>query len=215
MQEWSLGMLVLIALGWGARHALDTDHLMTLAGLSQQFSPRPSLLNPFLGFCLLWSLGHTVILLLIGILVLVLDMAIPYRLSQYAEYGCAFLLLCLGLWLIFTRPGVSAKHAPARQSRLRVKSKHSALAVGSLHGLSGTAPLLALLPLTHDASPWYGVLYLVCFGLGVSLGMAIFAGCLNFGYLQLIKTNTLFQSSRLFIGIGGAVYGSIMLMGVG
>ena len=67
--------LTILGLGFvlGLRHALDTDHL---AAVSTVLAQRPSLrASGMIGFS--WWLGHTVVLLLVGAVVLVFRMPIP------------------------------------------------------------------------------------------------------------------------------------------
>ncbi len=59
------------------------------------------------------------------------------------------------------------------------KGPHSASFVGMIHGLAGSAPLLALIPLTNQESPWLGLAYLILFCLGVLISMLSFGGFLG------------------------------------
>jgi ABC-type nickel/cobalt efflux system permease component RcnA len=54
---------------------------------------------------------------------------------------------------------------------------HGALLVGGLHGVAGTAPVLALIPIAKLGSVWLGIAYVLLFSLGVLLTMLLF-GCL-------------------------------------
>lgn len=224
MQDWSFAMLILVALGWGIRHAFDADHVMTVTGFGQQFSAsKPEQSRHFLAFCLHWSIGHGGILLIIGALVLLLGVAIPYQLSNYAETVCALLLLSLGAGLLCSNsPYFLSHHSARRGTLLRLSNagsqllqrrpKQSALTIGLLHGLSGSAPLLALLPLMHLHSAWHGMLYLICFGLGVTVGMMLFAASLSYGCRRFISTQKALLRLRWILGVCGMCYGLIMLL---
>jgi cytochrome c biogenesis protein CcdA len=52
---------------------------------------------------------------------------------------------------------------------------HAATAFGLLHGLAGTGPAVALVPLVTLRTPHQGALYLFLFALGTALGMASYA----------------------------------------
>jgi len=225
MQNWSFGMLLLIALGWGIRHAFDADHVMTVTGFNQQFNTSKRVQSRcFYAFCLHWSIGHGSILLSIGALVLLLGMTVPYQLSIYAEYVCALLLLALGMSLLYsllTKPSHRQKGLVANSLHrlsnagsqiLQQRPKQSALTIGLLHGLSGSAPLLALLPLMNLHSAWHGMLYLLCFGLGVTLGMMAFATCLRFGYKRLSSSQRVMNRVRWVLGLCSVFYGLTMLL---
>lgn len=86
--------LTILGLGLvlGLRHALDTDHL---AAVSTMLAQRPSLrASGMIG--LSWGLGHTVVLLLVGAVVLVLRLSIPEPVALAAEFGVGAMLVFLG-----------------------------------------------------------------------------------------------------------------------
>ena len=73
MVESSYVTILMLGFVLGLRHALDTDHIAAVATvLAQRPSWRASSLVG-----LSWGLGHTVVLLLVGALVLVLRVPIP------------------------------------------------------------------------------------------------------------------------------------------
>ncbi len=75
-----------------ARHTLDADHVAAVAIL---LSHRPNLrMSGIIG--LWWGFGHTVVLFLAGIAILVLKLRVPEGLSQAAEFGVGLLLVVLG-----------------------------------------------------------------------------------------------------------------------
>src|SRR5438477_4168583 len=77
--------LTILGLGLvlGLRHALDTDHL---AAVSTVLAQRPSLrASGMIGFS--WGLGHTVVLLLVGAVLLVLRVPIAEPFAMAAEFG--------------------------------------------------------------------------------------------------------------------------------
>lgn len=47
--------------------------------------------------------------------------------------------------------------------------------VGAVHGLAGTAPVVALIPVTLLPDRWLAVGYLVAFGMGTVLAMGLYA----------------------------------------
>ena len=70
---------------------------------------------------------------------------------------------------------VAASHAHGSH-----RHEHGPFFVGGLHGLAGSAPILAVLPAASQ-SPLLGAGYLLIFALGVALAMAIVSGA--FGHL--------------------------------
>ena len=179
------------AFGLGLFHALDTDHVVAVSGLAgARFKPKKIWV-----LCCHWALGHGLILLMVGTGVLLLGIAVPYQLSQFAEKLVGFILVGIGLWAIWDilksrsqriRPQDFLKERwPSKESSLVPSnidgSKRSprAVIVGMIHGLAGSAPLLALLPMANQGSPWTGLAYLAFFSLGVLVSMIVFGGLLG------------------------------------
>ena len=52
---------------------------------------------------------------------------------------------------------------------------HTVTAFGALHGLAGTAPVVALIPVTSVGSTGAGIAYLAAFGVGTALAMGLYA----------------------------------------
>lgn len=189
-----IGSLLLLALGLGMLHALDADHIMAVTSLScQKPDKRQSLY-----FCGRWALGHGAAILLVGVAVLFVGMAIPQQLSHYAESLVGVVLIALGayvLWDIWrqrlhlhvhqhegmVRHAHWHRHADENnKDGVAVhKHNHAPVLVGVLHGTAGSAPLLALLPLSQMSSPWVGLAYLLLFGVGVFFAMLLFGGALG------------------------------------
>lgn len=65
---------------------------------------------------------------------------------------------------------IQSDHGPPRHQH-----SHTPSLVGALHGLAGSAPILALLP-AAARSPALGLAYLILFGLGVTLAMMLVSG---------------------------------------
>ncbi len=221
-----LGILVL-AFSLGLVHALDADHIMAVTTLSGR---NPGI-KQSIGFCSRWALGHGGALMLISLLVIVLEWHIPNSLSHLAEQMVGLVLILLGLWVLretlqrrirlyFHRHGHNVLHAHWLQSTEneiqngRHKHKHSATLVGVLHGTAGSAPLLALLPVSKLVSPWAGMAYVLVFGLGVFIAMLVFGGALGrLFFLTASYGKELINILRSFIASTSIIYGSYLLSG--
>ncbi|HEY7531363.1 MAG TPA: hypothetical protein VH681_01115, partial [Nitrospiraceae bacterium] len=86
-------LLTILGLGFvlGLRHALDSDHIVAISTLLAQ---RPSLrASGLVG--LSWGLGHTLVLLLVGVAVLALRVQIPESVAMAAEFGVGVMLIIL------------------------------------------------------------------------------------------------------------------------
>ncbi len=95
MVESSYVTILMLGFVLGLRHALDTDHF---AAVSTVLAQRPSWrASGLVG--LSWGLGHTVVLLLVGAVVLVLRVPIPEPFALAAEFGSASCSSCwAGCW---------------------------------------------------------------------------------------------------------------------
>lgn len=65
---------------------------------------------------------------------------------------------------------------------------HGPIFVGGLHGLAGSAPILAVVPIA-SRSPMLGIAYLAVFAIGVSLAMAAFSGIIGHAAGRLARRN--------------------------
>jgi len=184
-----IGILAM-ALGFGLIHALDADHLLAVSGLSGM---RRDSLSQGTRFCLRWAVGHGSSVLLIGSLVVLAGMAIPDTMSGVAEQLVGLMLLVIGVMLLLDLARQKNSLYIHRHDSLPVhvhlensktinplyKHRHGSVMVGLLHGVAGSAPLLALLPVSQAASPQVAMLYLVVFCLGVLIAMLIVGGLLG------------------------------------
>ncbi|HEX5725570.1 MAG TPA: hypothetical protein VFX98_08900 [Longimicrobiaceae bacterium] len=159
---------LLTALIAGFVHALEADHM---AAVTAFVSRRPRPLEA-VGFGVRWGLGHSAAVLAVGLTLIVLDVRVPETVARGLEFGVGTLLLGLGVWLLW-----SVLHE--RAHRLAGGPVHAhgrgSLWVGVAHGLAGTAPLLVALPVAMTRSPWAAGGYLLLFGVGTTLAMALYA----------------------------------------
>jgi high-affinity nickel permease len=170
----------------GLRHALDSDHL---AAVSTVLAERPSWrASGLVG--LSWGVGHTVVLLLVGAIVLALRVPIPEPLAHAAEGIVGIMLIVLGgllgLKLIQERwhlhhhdhDGRSHVHLHSHlhaQDHGHIHWWRESLRpffIGMAHGLAGSAALL-LLVVASAQSVLDGLVYIAVFGCGSILGMML------------------------------------------
>ncbi len=187
-------MTSLLFLGFliGMRHALDADHLAAVATIaSQQQSIKSSIRHGAV-----WGLGHTITLFLFGSLVILMDTVIPQQLAEFLEMAVGVMLIALGIDVISRvirqrihyhvhRHGDGQAHFHAHSHSGEGKHASSAhqhshdsrfplrtLFIGLMHGMAGSAALILLTMETID-SMWYGMFYILLFGIGSMLGMAL------------------------------------------
>jgi len=174
----------------GLRHALEADHVAAIAALSS----RTSSTREAVRIGLVWGLGHTVTLLIVGTLVVVLDAVAPVQFAAYLELAVGVMLVALGVDVIRRvvrdrihfhvhghTSGVVHFHAHAHKgARTHGEEAHHhvhpkgfpyrALLVGLMHGMAGSAALI-LLTISKVDSVALAVGYMALFGVGSLLGM--------------------------------------------
>lgn len=188
------GALSILSLGFGLGlvHALDADHVMAVSSLAAR---RPGLRGS-LGVSLRWAAGHAAVLVLVCLCVHGAGLRVPEAGARAAEALAGAVLVALGIGLAldlrrrgghlhFHRHDGTPPHAhwhvhdddgeraPAHQH------SHTPVWIGALHGLAGSAPLLALLPAAGAGSAVLGLAYAAVFSLGVASAMALCSGALG------------------------------------
>jgi ABC-type nickel/cobalt efflux system permease component RcnA len=226
IEIWSL---LFLAFGLGMLHALDADHIMAVSSLSCQKPDRKKSLL----FCSRWALGHGAAVMVIGVAVIFLGVAIPEELSATAESLVGLVLIALGAYVLWDmlrkrahlhfhrHDGMHAhahwhSHQQAQSTHQADPHKHShaPVFVGLLHGTAGSAPLLALLPLSQMTSPWSGFAYLLLFGIGVFISMLLFGGLLGQVFTWLKQWgNQFINALRILVSVVSMGYGASLMMG--
>ena len=153
-----MGELLLVgtvSLLLGMRHATDPDHVLAVATIvSGERSLRGAA-----RIGAIWGLGHAMTLALVGGSVIAFRLALSPRVEMSFEFAVALMLIVLGAFALLRRDAVP------RVTTLRP------FAVGSVHGLAGSAAASVLVLSTVSNVRW-GAIYLVVFGVGTLLGMA-------------------------------------------
>ncbi len=202
-----LGLLV------GLRHAFEPDHLTAVSTLAADAAGARR--GTMLG--VIWGIGHTAALVIVGALLLATGAALPARTEAAFELAVALMLVVLGvrsLW-IGARDGTrgstnrhrhgSVEHAHAGpDEHLHLAGRTFALRpliVGLVHGLAGSGALTALVfaELPDLASR---IVYIVLFGLGSSLGMAVASGAVGVSLRHAARTT---HRRRVFAVASGAL----------
>ena len=174
----------------GLRHALEADHVAAVATLAT----RQSTIGQTMVQGAAWGVGHTLTLAVFGGIVLLMGKALPEDYALGLEFAVGVMLVALGadvlrrLWRDRVHfhthvheggerhfhahshaggPGHGG-HPHFRVGRWPVR----ALCVGMVHGMAGSAALV-LLTLERVGSVGVGLLYILLFGAGSILGMAL------------------------------------------
>jgi hypothetical protein len=195
----------------GMRHALEPDHLAAVSTLITR--ERSSVRAALLGAC--WGLGHTISLLLVGLVLVILRAEMPARVSDLFEFLVALMLIALGLRALHQAArqgplGPAHVHQHGRRVHLHpgvpahVHIGHWTLArrpllVGAVHGLAGSGALTALV-LPMLATTPARLAYMALFGLGSTLGMAALSGLLGWPLARLGAHHAAARAVSLAVG---------------
>jgi ABC-type nickel/cobalt efflux system permease component RcnA len=143
----SLGVVVLVAVLLGLRHATDPDHIAAMTTLVASGRDRAARSAARLGAW--WGLGHALTLVLLGTPILLAQQYLPERLQQGAETAVAALIVFLALRLLVRwRHGYFDLHAhphPEHGHRHDVRTPLGAFSIGVVHGMGGSAGVGVLL----------------------------------------------------------------------
>jgi len=106
----------------------------------------------------------------------------------------------------------TAKNSNEAHSSKVHRHEHGAVMVGVLHGLAGSAPLLAIIPLSQYSSPIYALLYLLIFALGVLVSMLIFGGIISGVFSSLLnRGDSIVLRLRIGISCSAVIMGGFLL----
>lgn len=183
------------ALSLGILHSLEPDHV---AAVSSFVVKRPGR-RAALGYGLRWAAGHGGVVLLAGSAILLLRPEVDEGSGAVLEKVVGASLILLGGWVLATartlhahqhvhpdgtthshlhahpRPAAGTGNGAGDAHPREHRHGHAATAFGALHGLAGTAPVVALIPITSVDTAGLGVAYLAAFGVGTAVAMGLYA----------------------------------------
>lgn len=222
--------ILLLGFGLGMIHALDADHVMALLALNNQ----KTRLRRVAYCATYWAMGHGGVLLCCGVLLFGFGVVIPESLQWLANLSVGIVMLCLGVWCLWQLRTATLKlhshgdvqhihwhtdeHTDEHQQKAQqsaqpslteaqsLQAMHKPLMIGMLHGLAGSAPVLALIPALNQGTMLLAIIYLLLFSIGIMLSMAIFG--LGFAYCQQFmqaRFQAIFKWSRYalaFVSMG-------------
>jgi high-affinity nickel permease len=190
----SLGVVLLISLLLGLRHASDPDHLAAVSTLIASEEHEVVRKATFMGFS--WGLGHGTTLILVGLPLVLLGQYLPERIQQAAEAAIGVIIVILAVRLLVRwRRGFFHAHPHAHADGETHRHLHShadgsvhehshnthglrtplsAYGVGLVHGIGGSGGLTLLLLSTIPA-PAGAAGALLVFAAGTAVSMALFS----------------------------------------
>lgn len=185
-----LDMTLIIALSaafvLGVEHAFEPDHVVAVSTIVAQ--SRGLVKSIVTGS--LWGLGHTVALLIAGIIVILLRVQFPTGISTVFETIVGFMLVILGIWAIINvrknrlhfhvhaHDGKTHVHLHSHRETESHDHKHLPFSVGVVHGLAGSGALVILVMSTM-VDIRQGLFFIIAFGGGSILAMSMISSALS------------------------------------
>ena len=189
----SYAIVLATAVLLGSLHALEVDHIVAVT----TFVSRRPTASAAARFGFRWGLGHSIAVLVAGGVLLGTGARWPAAYDALGEGLVGLMLIGLGAWSLVSarklhlhtseehgghahvhiHPGAAGHgHGHGGAASIHEAHDHGGITlVGLLHGLAGTAGVVALVPVTMMDGTGLGLGYLACFGLGVTLAMTAFA----------------------------------------
>ena len=156
----------------GMRHATDADHVAAITTIvsRERSLARASRVG------VVWGLGHSATILLVGGAIILLRVVLPDRVTNGFEILVALMLVVLGVRSLM---GARHEHPPMPMPPF---------VVGLVHGLAGSAAAALLIVPLIPSAVW-AVVYLLVFGLGTIVGMMLLTA--------MIAGSTLYATRRV------------------
>lgn len=230
-----MSSILLLGFLIGIRHAFEADHVAAVASLATNSKT----IRDAVRLGTVWGLGHTITLFLFGSVIIWMDTLMSEPVAHMLEYAVGVMLVILGIDVIrrLVRERIhyhihkhdeelhfhahshanegshqESKHSHIHNSSFPVRS----LLVGLMHGTAGSAALI-LLTLETIKSPIMGMIYILLFGFGSIVGMAVLSIAIAVPLRTSAKGLTWVHNGLqttigvLTIGMGGLImYESIM-----
>lgn len=209
----SLLMGWLLGLAQGLRHAVEPDHLAAVSTMvAEQRSARASLF-----FAAMWGAGHAFMLLAVGGVLFVLRQQMPDRVAHGFELVVAAMLIALGVRALRQAARAGRNTVPERHHHGARAHAHGApaaghlhvrgwilarrpLLIGVVHGLAGSGALTALVAGSYPSAA-SGLLFMLLYGVGAMIGMALLAGFAGVPLARAMRTR---YGATILLGVTGA-----------
>ncbi len=227
--------VVLLGLFLGMRHSTDPDHVIAVSTIASR--ERSVGHGALIG--VLWGVGHTLTIFLVGSAIILFGLVIPPRVGLSMEFSVALMLILLGVlnltgalrWLNSRFSPASRRNPLAGEvsasgnasggaldsllNRYGAYQVFRPLVIGLVHGLAGSAAV-ALLVLSTIHTPLWAIAYLLVFGIGTIIGMMLMTSAMA---IPVVYTGKHFSTVNRYLtpisGIVSTAFGLVLLYQIG
>ncbi len=213
----------------GIIHVLTgPDHLTAIAPLAVRRPQRAWIPG------VRWGLGHSSGVMVVGLLALWLRARLPMDLlSSWGDRIVGVVLFGIGIWALrralkhnihahehehhggrHVHIHVHHEHARHEEPQAHQRHTHAAFAIGTLHGLAGSSHILGILPMLAMPTPVQAIAYLISFGAGTVLAMALFSWGMGLLATRCADNSvTIYRGLMSTCGVAAMVIGCVWLAG--
>ncbi len=187
-----MSTVFVIGLALGLRHAFDPDHLVAVTSMMSDGRR----VRAASGVGLWWGAGHAATLVGVGSVILATGWSFPQAWQHRVEAMVGVTIVLLGVTVL--RDQLRDRAGPGGRR---------ALAVGAIHGIAGTGPLVIVLALSFPTlAQRYAAL--LASALGTMCGMVLVTCGLTLSLVWSRSLDSRWHTRlQLSVGAAGVVYG--------
>ncbi|MFD2370823.1 sulfite exporter TauE/SafE family protein [Brevibacillus sp. GCM10020057] len=215
------GFLTVLSIGFvfGIKHAMEPDHVIAVSTIASHTKKlgKASLAGIF------WGSGHTLTLLVVGMMLIFMKGAIPTTWAMSLEFVVGVMLVYLGCTSIMqSRDHGSYSHGHWHSSDLEPAASHErsrtsfirSAVIGMVHGLAGSAAMV-LLTMSTVQSEWEGLLYILVFGAGTIVGMLLCTTVIGIPFVLSARNIRLNSALTRLTGLISIAFGCYYMYNLG
>jgi ABC-type nickel/cobalt efflux system permease component RcnA len=230
------GGLLVLGLLTGFRHSIEADHVAAISTIvTSDINCKGILRLSYIG--ILWGIGHTIALLVVGFIILILAINIPSEMTNVLEFIVGIMLIYLAITTItglniskFLR-GIFVKNKGHNHPHIHIETntihshlythnnknhhhEHKSIIVGVIHGLAGSGALMLLILSTINSTE-VGIMYIAIFGIGSIFSMTAISTIIGLPLMKIGKRSTRLKLAiKLSSSVFSIIIGISIMMGL-
>lgn len=212
----------------GFRHGMDSDHIAAITDMVGAEHER----NRQIRMGMMYAIGHSLVVLIIGLLVILLGTRLPERLIESMEFLVGLSLLVLGGYILYslirTRNDYHHKSRweiayqgikkilPWKTPNLTKFGILGAFIVGILHGIGAETPTQVMI-FTYSAgleNLTLSIAQLLLFVMGLLIATGLVTYLASWGFMKAKFKRKVYLLLGAVTGIYSIVLGSTMVFGI-